>query len=116
MFSETVTGSIEGSIRGSLVGRTLVSHSNTSTTNSSSRRPDSAVGLGLSGLISNLGYATVNGDDNMNSGHNSGNGSPRDENIGMKREGGKKPMAAKTSVFSILPDDEDDDGEELEMI
>ena len=115
MFSETVTGSIEGSMRGSLVGRTLVSHNNTSTTNSSSRRPDSSVGLGLSGLISNLGYSTVNCDDSM-SGRNSGNGSPRDENVGMRREGGKKPMAAKTSVFSILPDDEDDDGEELEMI
>lgn len=115
MFSDSVTGTIEGSIRGSIVGRTLVSHNNTTTT---SRRPDSVGTMGLSGMISSgLGYTTVNGDDSLNTSNNSGSLSPRKEgNISKKKEGGNKPQNVKNVVFSILGDEEDDDGEELEMI
>ena len=131
MFSNSVTGTIEGSIRGS-IGRTLVSHNN-----NSSRRPEAVKSLGLGGglggmISSGLGYTTVDGDESMNSSsgnnnnytnsHSNGNESgtllPLRENAPKKKENslGNKPIVTKNVVFSILPHDEDDDGEELEII
>ena len=127
MFSESVTGTIEGSIRGSIVGRTLVSHNNTG------RRPDAA---GLGSMISGgLGYSTVNGDDSLNTSasnrykgngsngtnHNSNSNSTSNLRDGAagdsdKKRDGVKVNTTKNAMFSILPDEDDDDGDEIEII
>ena len=135
MLSDSMTGSIEGTIRGSIVGRTLVSHNNNSS--SGRARPIAGGGSGIGGMISSgLGYTTVSGGEGPSS---SGSGSFRqgsrrsssplrdlqsnsssssNSNSNSKKEGsgGKNSISAIDSAFSILPHDEDEDGEELEII
>ena len=137
MLSDSMTGSIEGTIRGSIVGRTLVSHNNNSS--SGRARPIAGGGSGIGGMISSgLGYTTVSGDEGPSSSgsgsfrqgsrrsssplrdlqSNSSSSSNSNSNSNSKKEGsgGKNSISAIDSAFSILPHDEDEDGEELEII
>lgn len=122
MLSDSMTGSIEGTIRGSIVGRTLVSHNNNSS--SGRARPIAGGGSGIGGMISSgLGYSTVSGDEGPRSfrqGPRRSTSPSRDlqsnSGSGAQKEGGKKAISAIDSAFSILPHDEDEDGEELEII
>jgi hypothetical protein len=114
MLSDSMSGSIEGTIRGS-IGRTLVSHNNTSSSNGRGYNNRSAQ-AGNKGI--GLGYTTVSAEEGPSGvsyigGQRRTVSPPRD--IGssnpMLKDGGK---GSSDMRFSI--NDEDDDGEELEII
>jgi hypothetical protein len=113
MLSDSMSGSIEGTIRGS-IGRTLVSHNNTSS--SSGRGFSRSAQAGNKGI--GLGYTTVSAEDGPSGvsfigGQRRNVSPPRD--IGssnpMLKDGGK---GSSDMRFSI--NDEDDEGEELDIV
>lgn len=113
MLSDSMSGSIEGTIRGSIVGRTLVSHNNTS----SSGRGFSRSAQGGNKISSGLGYTTVSAEEGPSGvsyigGQRRNVSPPRD--IGSSNPMLKDGKGSSDMRFSI--NDDDDDGEELEII
>jgi hypothetical protein len=106
MFGDSMTSTIQGSIRGS-IGRTMVSHNNTS----SSRVANTAPRPGL-------GYATLkSGDESLNSAKSLDGGSNynKDKNKDKSNDKIVSP-GTKNPVFSIADDDDDDEGDEIHII
>lgn len=123
MLSDSMTGSIEGTLRGSIEGRTMVSHNNTGGNSRGHSRLAPSISQGIGSMISSsLGYSTVSSDDRVSAyGGNQKRSTspPRDlgslsqHNKDGTNNGGKSGI---DMTFSILSNDDDDDGEEIEII
>lgn len=123
MLSDSMSGSIEGTIRGSIEGRTMVSHNNTGGGSRGHSRLAPSISQGIGSMISSsLGYSTVSSDDRVSaySGNQKRSTSPpRDlgslsqHNKDGTNSGGKSGIDMS---FRILCHDDDDDGEEIEII
>lgn len=123
MLSDSMTGSIEGTLRGSIEGRTMASHNNTGVGNRNHSRLAPTIGQGIGSMISSsLGYSTVSGDDRVSnySGNQKRSTSPPRDSGGLSqhvKDGANSTGKSGMDMsFSILSNEDDDDGEEIEII
>ena len=123
MLSDSMTGSIEGTIRGSIEGRTMASHNNTGGGNRNHSRLPPTISQGIGSMISSsLGYSTVSSDDRVSTygGNQKRSTSPPRDVGGLSqhiKDGTNSTGKSGIDMsFSILSDEDDDDGEEIEII
>ena len=124
MLSDSMTGSIEGTIRGSIEGRTMASHNNTGGGNRNHSRLTPTISQGIGSMISSsLGYSTVSSDDRASStysGNQKRSTSPPRDPVGLPQHTKDGPNTSGKGgmdmSFSILSNEDDDDGEEIEII